>query len=274
MRSLRVGIIIKWVIILFLLVFCLLPLLWMALSSLKGTEELYLYPPTVIPREPTLDNYNYILSKGDFLTYFFNSFFVAVFATLLTVTINTMAGYALAKFEFKGRFFFLMLFISTLMIPLEVIMIPIFKVLATLGLSNTLIGIIIPPSAAPTGIFIVRQYMLGVPDEIIESAYIDGASEWKVFTRIVIPIAKPVIAVLTIFSFIWRWNDYLWPLIVLNDPKKYTIQLAIANLMGQYAIDWNSILSMGVIGVIPMLIIYLIFQRQFVSGMIASGLKG
>jgi alpha-1,4-digalacturonate transport system permease protein len=167
-----------------------------------------------------------------------------------------------------------MLFISTLMIPLEVIMIPIFRVITKLGMANSLLGIIIPPSASPTGIFIMRQYILGIPDEIIEAAYLDGASEWNIFTRVIIPMSKPVIAVLTIFSFMWRWNDYLWPLIVLSDPKKYTIQLAISNLMGQYTVDWNSILAMGVIGIFPLLIIYFVFQKYFVSGGLSTGLKG
>jgi alpha-1,4-digalacturonate transport system permease protein len=274
MRPIKFGAIIKWIVIIFFIVFCLLPLIWILLSSFKGTNELYLFPPTIIPKEGTLDNYRYILSKGNFLRYFFNSLFVAIAATILTVFINTMSGYALAKFNFRGRNFFLMLFISTLMIPLEVIMIPIFKIVSNLGLANTLLGIIIPPSASPTGIFIIRQYILTIPDEIIEAAYIDGAPEWKVFTNIIVPMARPVIAVLTIFSFMWRWNDYLWPLIVLSDPKKYTIQLAIANFMGQYTIDWNSILAMGVVGIIPLLIIYIIFQKQFISGVVTSGLKG
>lgn len=274
MKTSKIGQIIKWIFIVFFTIFCLAPILWMGLSSFKGTDELYLFPPILIPKKITIDNYTYILSKGNFLRYFANSVYVSVVATILTVAINTMAGYALAKFRFRGRDFFLILFIATLMIPLEVIMIPIFKMVSMLKLSNTFLGIIIPPSASPTGIFIMRQYMLGIPDELIEASYLDGASEWKIFVRIILPLARPVLAVLTIFSFMWRWNDYLWPLIVLNDPKKYTIQLAISNFMGQYTVDWNSILAMGIIGILPILVIYIVFQRYFVSGMVTSGLKG
>lgn len=266
--------VLKWIIIIFFMMFCIFPLLWMVISSFKNINELYNFPPTLLPNNFTFENFIIVLSKGNFIRYFINSTIVAVSATLLTVLINTMSGYALAKFDFIGRSFFLMLFISTLMIPLEVIMIPIFRVITKLGMANSLLGIIIPPSASPTGIFIMRQYILGIPDEIIEAAYLDGASEWNIFTRVIIPMSKPVIAVLTIFSFMWRWNDYLWPLIVLSDPKKYTIQLAISNLMGQYTVDWNSILAMGVIGIFPLLIIYFVFQKYFVSGGLSTGLKG
>jgi alpha-1,4-digalacturonate transport system permease protein len=159
------------------------------------------------------------------------------------------------------------------MIPLEVIMTPIFSVISKLGLYNSLWGIIIPPAATPTGVFLIRQYLLTVPDELLEAARIDGAGEWKIFWKLIVPIATPVISVLAIFSFMWRWDDFIWPLIVISDPTKYTIQLALSNFIGEYNVDWGSLLAMSVVTMIPILIVFLIFQKQFIQGMATSGMK-
>lgn len=265
-------ILLYFTLILLALIF-LLPIVWVIICSFKGSSELYKWPPTMIPKQATVANYILAFKKGNFGLYFYNSAFVAVVATIITVVINTMAGFALAKYNFKGNTFLLIAFISTLMIPLEVIMIPIFSVVKHVGLYNNIWGLIIPSAATPTGLFIMRQYLLSIPDELLEAARIDGSSEWHIFWRIIIPIAKPAMSVLAIFSFMWRWNDFLWPLIVISDPKKYTIQLAISNFMGEFNVDWNSLLSMSVVSMIPVLIIFLIFQKQFVQGMVTSGMK-
>ena len=254
-------------------IFMLIPVFWTVMSSFKVGTDLYEWPPRIIPKEFSLENYILAFNKGNFNVYFFNSFFVAITSTLLTILINTMAGFALAKYHFKGDKAILVGFISTLMIPLEVIMIPIFVVISKVGFYNSLLGLIIPPAATPTGLFMIRQFLLSVPDSLLEAARIDGASEWKIFWRLIIPIAKPVISVLTIFSFMWRWNDYIWPLIAISDPKKYTVQLAISNFIGEYNVDWNSLLAMSVVTMIPVLIVFLIFQRNFVQGMVTSGMK-
>lgn len=273
MKNKKAGEILKYTVLIILSIIFVIPVVWVVLSSFKDASDLYKWPPSILPTRFTFENYTMAFNKGNFGLYFYNSTFVTVIATIITIIINTMAGYALAKYKFKGSTFLLIAFISTLMIPLEVIMIPIFGVIRKVGLYNSLWGIIIPPAATPTGLFIMRQYLLSVPDELLEAARIDGASEWSIFARIIVPIAKPVMAVLAIFSFMWRWNDFLWPLIVISDPKKYTIQLAISNFMGEYNVDWNSLLSMSVISMIPVLIIFLIFQKQFVRGMVTSGMK-
>ena len=159
------------------------------------------------------------------------------------------------------------------MIPLEVIMIPIFTVISQLKLYNNYLGIIIPPAATPTGLFLVRQYLLTVPNELLESARIDGAGEWKIFWRLIVPIAKPILATLAIFSFTWRWNDFLWPLLVIGKPEMYTIQLALSNFIGEFNVDWNGLLAMSVVTMLPVLVMFLIFQKQFVKGMATSGMK-
>lgn len=249
------------------------PVLWVVLSAFKNNNDLYAYPPKLLPDPFTLEHFVAAFEKGNFGLYFMNSAIVAVSSTLLLLLINSMAGFALAKYRFKGDNFLLIGFISTLMIPLEVIMIPIFKVISTLGLYNSLLAIIIPPAATPTGVFLTRQYLLSVPNELLEAARMDGASEWRIYSRIILPMCQPILAVLAIFSFMWRWDDYLWPLIGISDPAKYTIQLALSNFIGEFNVDWGSLLAMSVITMIPVLVVFLLFQRHFVSGMVTSGMK-
>ena len=258
---------------LILLVF-LVPVLYIILSSFKPSNDLFTATPTFFPKVFTLENYANALRRGNFLRYIFNSFLVATTSTFLAVVINTMSGYALAKFKFKGSTIIMMVILSTIMLPLEVIMVPIFSVLRFFGMYDSLWALIIPAAATPTGIFLMRQYLITIPDEILQSARIDGASEWKIFTHIVLPNAKPAIATLAIFSFMWRWNDYVWPLIAISSPKKYTLQLAIANFTGEFGSDYSSIIAMSAISMIPMLIVFLIFQKQFVQGTVDSGMKG
>ncbi|AFK85521.1 MULTISPECIES: carbohydrate ABC transporter permease [Thermoanaerobacterium] len=264
---------IKMILLIVLALIFLIPIIWVVISSFKNNTDLYKWPPDIFPKTITFNSYTVAFEKGNFGLFFFNSTTVSILSTIITIIINTMAGYAFAKYKFKGDNVIFLIFISTLIIPLEVIMIPIFSVIRKLGLYNNLLGIIIPPAATPTGVFLVRQYLLNVPDELIEAARIDGANEWSIFWKLIFPISMPVVSVLAIFSFMWRWNDFLWPLIVISDPSKYTIQLAISNFIGEFNIDWNSLLAMSVITMIPVLIIFIIFQKQFVSGMVTSGLK-
>ncbi|UJF33784.1 carbohydrate ABC transporter permease [Paenibacillus hexagrammi] len=251
----------------------LFPVLWIVISSFKTNNDLYSFPPRFIPSPITFEHFGDAFEKGNFGRYFLNSMVVTISSTILLLLINSMAGFALAKYRFKGDTILLVGFISTLMIPLEVIMIPIFKVLSFLGMFNSLWALIIPPAATPTGVFMLRQYLLTVPNELLEAARMDGASEWRIYSRIILPICKPILSVLSIFSFMWRWDDFLWPLIGISDPKLYTVQLALSNFIGEYNVDWGSLLAMSVITMIPVLVVFLIFQRQFVSGMVTSGMK-
>ncbi len=250
------------------------PVLWILLSSLKSQSELFTYPLTFLPDKVTFENYATAFKSGRFVSYFLNSTFTAVVATAITVLINIMAGYALSKYVFRGRDLIFFVMIATLMIPLQVVMVPIFLLEKNLGLLNTLWGIIIPPAATPTGIFLARQYMMTIPDSLIESARIDGAGEATIFLRIILPLSKPIIATIAIFSFMWRWNDFLWPFIVISRQKKYTLQLALSNFVGQYDVDWSSLLSMTVIAILPMIIVFLVFQKYFIKGLTSGGVKG
>ncbi len=252
----------------------LFPVIWIVLSSFKPQNELFRQPLSLLPRAFTLQNYSQALSQGNFLRYFGNSLFVSVTSTLLAVLINVMAGYALAKYIFPGRDLIFTLMLSTLMIPLQVIMIPIFLQLKNFGLLNTLWGLIIPPAATPTGIFLARQYMVTLPNSMIEAARIDGAGEATLFRRVILPLSLPIVATITIFSFMWRWNDYLWPLIVIPDNKKQTIQQALANFVGQLQINWSQLLAMTTVAIVPVVLVFLVFQQFFMSGISAGAVKG
>jgi alpha-1,4-digalacturonate transport system permease protein len=251
----------------------LAPVLWAVLSSFKTQEELAAIPPTVLPQNPTLDNYTTGLAAFNFPQYLFNSVVVTVAATVLTLVINSMAAYGLSKYNFRGRNVLFVITLATIMIPLQVILLPVYQIASSLGLVNSLWGLIIPPAATPTGVFLLRQYMLTLPDEMIEAARIDGAGEFSIFLRIILPLSRPALAVVAIFSVIWRWNDFLWPLIIAQDESKQTLPVAIARFANQQAIPFNQILAVSVVTIIPIVIIFLFLQRQIISGLAQGAIK-
>lgn len=255
------------------------PVLYTIFSSFKPMSELRLAVPTFLPQEWTFEHFFDIWDRGSWrrgnlARYIYNTFYVAVLSTMLAVLINTMSGYALAKFRFKGDTVILLIILATIMLPLEVIMVPISRVIRFFRIYNTHWALIIPPAATPAGIFLMRQFLLKIPDDLIECARIDGASEWRIFLTIIVPNAKPAIATIAIFSFMWRWNDYIWPLIAISDSNLYTLQLHISTFGGEYRTNWANMLATSTISMIPMLIVFLIFQRQFVQGTVETGMKG
>lgn len=271
------GIIVKLLMYAMLVLLSLLfviPIFWVLASSFKSPGELFTWPPTLFGKNPTLDNYIQALNQGDFIRYFTNTVFVSIVATLLTIIVNVMSGYAFAKYNFKGQTILFGIVLATLMVPLEVIMIPIFKVIVNVKLYNNLWGLIIPAVASPTAVFLVKQYYEGITGAYMEAARIDGATERDIFLRIMLPMAKPVISVLTIFSFMWRWNDYLWPKLVINSKQYYTLQLALANFSGEFSVDWSSLLAMSAISMIPVIIVFITLQKYIIGGMTAGGVKG
>ena len=251
----------------------LAPVVWAVLSSLKTPTELAARPPTILPRHPSLANYTDALGSFNFAHYFLNSLTVTVAATALTLTINSMAAYALAKYNFRGRDTLFLITLATIMIPLQVILLPVYQVVSSLGLVNSLWGMIIPPAATPTGVFLLRQYMLTLPDEMIEAARIDGAGEFRIFLRIVLPLCRPALAVVAIFSVIWRWNDFLWPLIVAQDEDVYTLPVALARFSSQLVVPFNLVLAMSVMSILPVIVIFLFLQRHIIGGIARTGLK-
>jgi len=252
------------------------PIVWMVASSFKTADasDLYRLPPSLLPHSFTISNYIDALAEFPFFVYLRNSVVVTTAATLLTLLINSMAAFALSKYRFRGRNAIFLLILSTLTIPLSVIIVPVFFVVAKVGLANNLLGLIIPPAATPTGVFLLRQYMLTIPDELLESARIDGAGEWRIYWQIVLPLARPALAVLAIFSIMWRWNDFLWPLIVTNRSDLFTLQVGLASFQGENATQWQSILAMTVLSLIPMTIAFVVLQKQLVRGIATTGLNG
>ncbi|QOR69635.1 carbohydrate ABC transporter permease [Ruania alkalisoli] len=263
------GTIILWV----LAALYAFPLLWFILSSFKPGSELFSLPLSILPETWTLSGYESAWSRFNFARYFANTGIVAVVTTALTVLVSSMTGYALAKYKAWWLNVFFMCILATTMLPTEVIMPSTFVVIRDLGLYDSLPGIIIPSIVTATGVFMFRQYFKTVPDELLEAARIDGVGEIRTFFSIMLPLAKPMAVTLAIFSFQWRWNDYIWPLLVLNDPNQYTLQIALRSIVGADNIDWSVLLAASVISLLPMIILFLIFQRQIMSADMNSGLK-
>jgi alpha-1,4-digalacturonate transport system permease protein len=231
---------------------------------------------TVTPVRETrfaFENYTEPMKRFRFDRYLLNSVVVTVSATLITLLINAMCAFALSKYDFRGRNAIFVFILSTLMIPVSVILVPAFVVVTWLGMTNSLWGVILPPAATPTGVFLLRQYMLTIPDELVDAARMDGASEWRVFWRIILPLAAPALAVLAIFSVMWRWNDFLWPLIVLNREEVFTLQLGLAAFQGELDTQWHYLLAMTVVTLLPVVAIFAFLQKYVTTGIASTGLK-
>ena len=219
------------------------------------------------------NNYTDLFGKFTFGTYLWNSVFITVVATLLTLLFNSMAAFALSKFQFKGQKAVFLLIIATLMIPPTIILVPVFLVINSVNLLNSLWGVILPAVATPTGVFLLRQYMLTIPDELIEAARMDHASEWRIYWRIVLPLSAPALAVLAIFSVMWRWNDFLLPLIVLSKSEFFTLQLALNAFQGELNTQWHYLLAMTVITLLPITLVFAFLQRYITTGIASAGVK-
>lgn len=219
------------------------------------------------------ENYVEPLRQYNFARFLGNSVFVTIAATAITLIINAMCAFALSKYEFRGRNAIFLFILSTLMIPITVILVPAFLVVTALGMGNSLWGVILPPAATPTGVFLLRQYMLTIPDDLIDAARMDHASEWRVFMRIILPLSAPALAVLAIFSVVWRWNDFLWPLIVLNREEVFTLQLGLAAFQGELQTQWHYLLAMTVLTLLPVTFVFAFLQRYITTGIASAGMK-
>ncbi len=220
-----------------------------------------------------LDNYIEGVQSFNFYRYLQNSVIVTIAATILTLLVNSMAAFALSKYEFRGRNAIFLIMISTLMVPLSVVLVPVFLVITNVGWNNNLLGVIVPGAATPTGMFLLRQYMLTIPDELLAAARIDGASEWRIYSQIILPLAKPALAVLTIFSVMWRWNDFLWPLIVLSRNEMFTLQVGLNSFQGELNVQWHLILAMTVLTLLPISVVFAFLQKNITTGIATTGMK-
>ena len=249
------------------------PIYWMLRVSPAGTDELSSLPVSLWPRAWNWHNYVEPWQRYPFLRWASNSILIAVVSVVATVFINLCAGYAFAKLRFPGRNLLFLLIISTLMVPVQVIMIPQFQIVIDLGLLNSLGGVILPRLAEAFGLFMARQFFLSIPDELLEAARCDGAGHLRTFRSVVLPLSGPLIAVLVIFTFMWRWNEFVWPLIVLTDSASYTLPVGLQFLIQQFSNNFGPLLAMSFLSILPMLVVFAVFQRYFVEGIARSGIR-
>ncbi len=251
----------------------LFPLLWMVSASVMAPGEASTSPPPLLPEHATLHNYRELFTRGSFAGHLLNSLGVAVAATLLSLALHVSAGYAFAKLRFAGREAMVKGLLTMMLVPGQVAMIPLFLLLKELGLVNTYIGVLVPATTGVFGIFLVRQYALSLPDELIEAARIDGASELRIFWSIVLPVLRPILVTLAIFAFLGAWNDFLWPLIVLTDDSKQTLPVALASLSREHAADAELMMAGAVVTIAPVLLVFLALQRYYLRGLMAGSVK-
>jgi len=255
-------------------VLALLPMVWMVSASLMPSGEASTYPPHFFPSRLTFSHYGDLFTRLSIGKYLLNSAFVSFVVTFASLAINSMAGYAFAKLRFRGRDRLFRVLSTGLVLPVQVAMLPLFLLMKNLHLINTYWGVIIPGMASIFGIFLVRQYALSIPDEMLDAARVDGASELRIFWSIVVPGIVPILATLSIWTFLATWNDFMWPLIVLSDESHYTLPVALANLAGEHVQDTELMMAGSVLTVIPVLLVFLFLQRYYIQGVMAGSIKG
>lgn len=257
------------------------PFLWLISTSLKGgAENIFAYPPNFIPQDFTLENYTGVWAKVDFLKYFFNSAVVAFFTVILNLLFSSMAAYPLARMEFKGKRIAFFAILATIMIPFQAVMLPVYLIILKLNLIDTAgpiqgyLGLILPFAVSAFGIFLMRQAFLSIPKEMEEAAIIDGCNSIQVFFKVLLPMVKPTLAILAIFTFIGSWGEFLWPSIVLSEEKMFTLPVGINNLQGIFSSNWRYIAAGSVISIIPIIVFFLSLQRYFITGENEGAVKG
>lgn len=251
----------------------LFPLYWMVVVAFSPREELLTQDLRLWPGELTLDNLHRVFDTFPVWTWFGNSVAIALVVTVLTVSFNLMAGYAFAYLKFRGSNVIFLLALSTLMLPVQVIIVPQFQLVTQLGIYGTYWAVILPTAASAFGIFLARQFIIGIPHELVDAAKVDGAGHLRIFTQIVLPLCKPLIAVLALLTLLSTWNDFAWPLIALKENDLFTLPIGLLYLQGQFGSDYGATMAFALISVLPMIVVFLVFQRYFVQGFTRSGLK-
>jgi multiple sugar transport system permease protein len=250
----------------------IVPYIWMVLSSLKGNLEI-ISSTSILPKKVTFEGYKTVFQDAPFLRWLFNSVFTATLITVATVFSSALSGYIFAKFRFAGKQIIFLVVIATMMIPPQILMIPSYLIIYKLGMIDSLSAVILPSLVSAFGVFLARQAIEELPYDLIESARMDGAGEYFIFYRIILPLVRPMLSALAIFTFMAAWNNYVWPLIVLNDEEKMTLPLALVFFNGSHVTNFNIVMSASVLIMIPVFIVFLIFQKQFVKGLALTGFK-
>ncbi len=251
----------------------LLPLLWMVSASLMPTGEANQLPPRFLPSAPTLAHYRALFERLHLGRAFLNSLLLSSSITLVSLLCNSLAGYAFAKLRFGGRERLFAVLLATLVVPPQVGVLPLYLELRALGLVNSYGGVLVAGIATVFGIFLVRQFALSIPDDLLDAARVDGASEWRIYRTIVLPLLRPILVTLGVFTFLSAWNDFMWPLIVLTDESRHTLPVALANLSGEHVQDTELMMAGAVITVLPVVLLFLAAQRQYIEGILMGGVK-
>ena len=273
-RPSRGGRAVRLSLIILLAAFALFPLLWMVSVSFMSPGEASRFPPPLLPEAASLSAYHALFATTGIARYFLNSLFVATIGTLLSLMFNATAGYAFAKLRFKGRDRIFQALVAALVIPGQVTMLPLFLMLKEIGLINSFAGVLVPLAASIFGIFLVRQYALSIPDEMLEAARVDGAGEGRIFFQIVVPVLTPILITLALFTFLAAWNDFMWPLIILTDQDNYTLPVALAALSREHVQDNEMMMAGSVLTILPVLLLFLVLQRYYLQGLLAGSVKG
>ncbi|MCC6792973.1 MAG: carbohydrate ABC transporter permease [Thermomicrobiales bacterium] len=254
-------------------VIALVPFLYVISTSFKETRSLFAYPPQWIPEDPTSVNYRKLIDEHPYLRWLFNSFFVASVVTVIKVIIDSMAGYAFAKMRFAGRDKLFLLVLMTLMIPFSATLIPLYIIVRELHMTNSYWGLILPPLASPIGIFMMRQFIESLPSDLENAARLDGCTEFQIYRRVILPLIKPGLVVLGVFTFMNQWTSYLWPLVINTKDDMMTLTVGIQSLRSLFTVDWGILSAGAVLSMLPLVLVFIFLQRFFIAGSIAGALK-
>jgi putative chitobiose transport system permease protein len=253
--------------------FALLPFLWLVSTSFKGAEELFSFPPELVPKKFVLTNYSSVWNAVPFLSYAMNSLIVAAVSIVLNVTLASLAGFALARFRFRGSSLVFFFVLATMMVPKEVTIIPLYVTILKLHLADTLAGVILPFAVEGFAVFLMRQAFMAIPKEIEEAAVLDGASPLRLWWSVMVPLTKPAMATLTIFTFIAAWGDFLWPLVVLKSPEHFTLQVGLSSMIGTFIDNYRYIAAGAVLALVPVIVVFAAMQKNFERGIFAGSEK-
>lgn len=251
------------------------PFLWLLSTALKsGSENIFAYPPSMLPEQPTLQNFVRVLETQPFLLYLKNSVLVAVLSVSANLVFASLAAYPLARMEFRGKNLIFLVLLSSMMIPFQLLMIPVYNIAITLGLQNSYLGLVLPHACTAFGVFLMRQAFLGIPKALEESALLEGLNRLQIWWYVLLPLVKPSLATLAVFSFIAVWGDFLWPLIILDDPNYYTLPLGVNRLANTFSMDWRLVAAGAVFSILPILAVFIFSQKYFIEGAMRGAVKG
>jgi multiple sugar transport system permease protein len=249
------------------------PFIWMLSTSFKPQAETITFPPQLLPKRPTLENYTQVFERLNMVRLYMNTAYVAVVKTVVNVYTSTLIGYVFGKFNFRGRDVLFYLVLSTWIIPFEVYMIPLYVMMVNMHLGNTYWALIIPEISSAYAVFLFRQFMFTIPNDLLDAARIDGAGEWRIFHSIVLPLARPVVATLVAFFFMWNWNDFLWPLIVLTTSDKYLLPLGLSMMVAEFGTQYGMLMAGASLAIVPVLMVFVSVQRYIIEGIALTGFK-